>query len=164
MQCALRVGDSILVGTNGKGLIILNSLGEVLSTSLTGYSINGIAKSKTEYFIASNKGVLRAKDNEETKSVEITGYINRADGLLSDEVNGVVQDSNKLYITSVDGLYSVDLLGLDALQELKPHLRIEEVLLDDSTQVESTVFGYNENNLTFKYNSISFFVFLLVQN
>jgi ligand-binding sensor domain-containing protein len=154
VQCILPREKDVLVGTNGQGLINIDYTGRKLYNTLDGSSITAIVHHDGIYFLASNKGVIRAV---ETKGVFNTiGYVTKADGLNSNEINGLAIDSTTLYITSVDGLYTLDYHGLYNLPPLELNVSIDAVYLDDSLKVTQSIFQHNQNNLTLTYKCVAF--------
>lgn len=147
-------GNSLLLGTNGKGLLQLNKSFSLKYLGLKGYVIYDLKAGKQHYYLATNKGLVVL--NRWTK--QVLRVLTRHDGLASTEINTICLDDEQLYLGTKSGFNSIPLKKVIHGTKMVSVLKQEAVYINEVPRNSSgnDVFSYNENNLRYQFESLSF--------
>lgn len=154
INCIYQEGNTLLLGTNGKGFLQLNKSFSVQQLGLKGCVIYDLKAGKHYYYLATNKGLVVL--NRWTK--QVVRILTRHDGLASTEINTICLDNEKLYMGTKSGLNSIPLKKVINGTRMVSVLKKEAVYINELPRNSKgdNVFSHNENNLRFQFESLSF--------
>jgi len=159
ISCVNNFGKTILAGTKGKGLFIINGDSITNISTKQGLPSNLIRSIQVfddqNIWVSTNEGLCKIENlNQPDLSIQV---INEENGLISNDVIdcGIIDSS--LYVLSSNGLSVLNLAEINDNQ-LPPKINLEEVLVkgkkisvDSLQQLES-----DQNHISFLYSGIHF--------
>ncbi|MFZ4463328.1 MAG: ligand-binding sensor domain-containing protein [Bacteroidales bacterium] len=153
------MGDTLLLGTHGNGLIFLTKDGiQQFTTSegLTGNSINCIAVDEERVFAGTNKGISVIVRKNILKAIKID-HINISTGLSSNEVTSMRLMNDKIYVGTTGGL---NILSKKSSEHPKNHFPVIITQLTINEQntglTDQLEIDFDKNSIEFDYFAISY--------
>jgi hypothetical protein len=151
--------ESLIFSTNN-GLIIESNKNYYLVDKSKGLFDNHINKTFTSedgkrLYVCTNKGFNVVDYSIDNKKLyyKIKSYTT-ADGLPSDEVNCALEDGEKVYIGTMEGLFTIPVK--DSIEPVKIPLRLESLLVNDSSrELKNKKWNHHQN--TFQFNFSAFY-------
>ena len=149
-----------LILSSNNGLIIESNKNYFLVDKSKGLLDNHINKTftssdGTRLYVCTNKGfnVIEYKIDNKNIYYKIKSYTT-SDGLPSDEVNCALEDGDKIYIGTMEGLFTLSLK--DTIEPFKIPIRLESLLVNDS-MLELKNKKWNHHQNTFQFNFSAFY-------
>jgi ligand-binding sensor domain-containing protein len=155
-----RLGDKLLFGTKGKGLMILSNNTFITideSNGLGSNLINKLIARDNDVWIAGNKGVSHIHFLNEDLSRYTIANLSSTDGLFSNEVNDLVLVNDTIYVASNIGISYFN-TKLDFVNRVPPSIYISSLRVNDNdTLVSSQMrFDHSSNDLQIGFTGVSF--------
>jgi ligand-binding sensor domain-containing protein/two-component sensor histidine kinase len=153
------MGDTLLLGTHGNGLIFLTKEGiQQMKTSegLTGNSINCLVIGTDHVYAGTNKGisVIDRKNILRTSKIE---HVNISTGLSSNEVTSMRLMNDKIYVGTTGGL---NILSKKSLEHPKNHFPViitHLTINDQTTELKDKLeIEFEKNSIEIDYFAISY--------
>lgn len=149
-----------LILSSNNGLIIESNKNYYLIDKSKGVLDNHINKTFTSadgkrLYVCTNKGFNVVDYRIENKRLfyNIKSYTT-SDGLPSDEVNCALEDGNKVYVGTMEGLFTLPVK--DTIRPFKIPILLESLLVNDSMlELKNKKWDYHQN--TFQFNFSAFY-------
>jgi signal transduction histidine kinase len=149
-----------LIFSSNNGLILKSNRNYFLINKVKGLFDNHINKTFTSadgkrLYVCTNKGfnIVDYSIKDKKLLYNIKSY-NISDGLPSDEVNCALEEGDKVYVGTMEGLFILPVK--DTIKPFKIPLRLEGLLVNDSTlELKNKEWNHNQN--TFQFNFSAFY-------
>lgn len=167
-----KIGDKLLVGTNSKGLYVLNEALEIEQILLDKENIYKLLvdEQKKIVFAVTDEGILIYK--KKGKTFILANKITFKNGLIRGKINALYFKDNKLYASSRNGFSIID-NPLSIINKEKGKIDIEKITCNDKTidftgfktlqfksdenniDIVTSIFTFNDKESLIKYYSVS---------
>lgn len=147
-----RTKKGILLGTNGRGLVLLKPDLTTKYIGLKNTVIYDIKINSKWLFLATNKGLF-ILDAVTWQTVRIR---TRYDGLSSTEINTICLDDKHLYIGTKKGLNRISLDVIHKKEKSHAQLRLEQIVVNNTLIGSAKKLASHQNNVQFGFEAISF--------
>ncbi len=162
----LRIDDikmynnKIAMASKGKGLLILD--GDSIQTideskGLCSNLVNKILIRENQIWCTTNKGISKIVfQNSQNTDYSITN-VNSGDGLFSDEITGITELNDTIYVASNSGISFFN-SRTDFTNSINPPVQIKSFKINNSDTAvgENIILKYNQNNIHIDFTGISF--------
>lgn len=154
IKCLVQHYNQIIIGTNGEGVVILDSLNNIKTKKYSDLTINDIKVFENLIFIGTNKGIYIDKIIKD--SLVNLKTISFENGLTSNNVNSLLIIKDVLYAGTDNGLNEIYYKDILSKKSVAPKIYLEKVYVNNSI-INDTNFKHNQNNITFYLTGISFY-------
>lgn len=155
--CLKEYKNKYLIGTNGDGLVLLDTNGKKLFQTHKEFTIYDLAIKDSLVFLATNKGIYIEKMiNEKPKTIKVITIHN---GLTSNNVKSIVLNKDGIIYAGTDnGLNEVHYKGFLTRESARPKIYLNYVSINDSLVSDNkNSFNYNQNSISFSLTGISYY-------
>ena len=162
----LRIDDiklynsKIVLASKGKGILILDddsiqTIDE--SNGLCSNLVNKILIRENQIWCTTNKGVSKIVFNNANQNKYKITNINSDDGLFSDEITGITELNDTIYVASNSGISFFN-AQTDFTNSINPSVEIKSLKINnrDTAIVKNIVLNHNQNNIHLEFTGISF--------
>ncbi len=154
-----HVGKTIIVGTKGKGILLINNDSIRRITSNLGLPTNLIRSiyvaEDESVWIATNQGLCKIQDIHQP-NLDIR-VINKQNGLINNDIIDCGMIDSTLYVLCSQGL---SVLQLSALNDdfVPPVIKLEQILVNDQIISSDSIkhLTADQNNISFHFSGIYF--------
>ncbi len=159
ISCINHVGKTIIAGTKGKGILLINgdSIRRVSSDlGLPSNLIRSIYVDEDEsVWIATNQGLCKIEDvHQPSLAIRV---INKQNGLISDDIIDCGIVDSTLYVLCSQGL---SVLNHSTLNNdfVPPNIKMEQILVNDKIISSDSIIrlASDQNNISFHFSGIHF--------
>jgi hypothetical protein len=153
--------DCLLLGTRGRGLLLLQNDSVMQLTAEKGISSNNIRKvfvDKEYLWLATNKGISVVHIKSTNPLAFSVVNLSVKDGLLSNEVNDIVDYNNKMVFASNKGISFVEKKTVLSKKQQPMPIYLTSIKLNSVTNniVALKAMGFKNRNLALAYEAITY--------
>lgn len=147
-----RTKKGLLLGTNGRGLVLLKPDLTTIYLGLKNTVIYDIKINSKWLFLATNKGLFVLNPST-WQTVRIR---TRYDGLSSTEINSLCLDDKYIYIGTKKGLNQIPLAVIHKKAKSHSQLHMERIFVNNIPIGSAKKLASHQNNIQFGFEAISF--------
>ena len=159
ISCINHLGNTIIAGTKGKGLIVINgdSIRRITTDlGLPSNLIRSIYVAEDEsIWVATNEGLCKMQDiHQSNLSIRV---INEQNGLISNDVIDCGMIDSTLYVLCSQGLSVLELSEIND-NLVPPNLYMEQIIVNNQVMSFDSIqqLAHDQNNISFHFSGIHF--------
>ena len=152
--------DTLVVSTKGEGIILVTGDEARQINSKDGLRSNFIRdtyiQDRQTWWISSNNGLNKIRWTADFSSFSVESYTAKS-GLLSNEINEVIEYEGLLWLATSRGICYIDPLEL-SINQVPPSTIITQVRVNGSiqTQLDNLQLGPRQNDIAINYKGLSY--------
>lgn len=150
--------NTLWAGTDGFGLVAVRNDTAVTIKGTENDIIQDIFIGKDhQVWVATNYGVKQIQARQPLSESGVVKVFNQNAGLVTREANGLIADSQYLYVGTNEGLTRIDLASPHT-DSTAPHLYLDQVYVNGRPipQGDMQTLDYNQNEVEFHFTALSY--------